>query len=583
MQIYNAEIARWLLDITPLFSIQLLAVLFLRKTVLRRFGAKVTYQLWLLPPVWYLFSLLLSLSVDIATPELNLMPRTIPAISTILMDSFVAAPNVDGIEIVQSTSRQSFDFPWSLLFYVWLTGFMACVAYHTIRVFRFRSLLIRSGRKVDAGCSLDVVLEAGFPKAVRVWRLQNLSAPALYGIHNFQLLLPENFTTHYDVLQQQAMLAHELVHYRRQDNRINLLALLLRSVFWFNPVFYIAHRFFRLDQELSCDAQVLEISTRQQRKAYARALMDSASGNEYPNFGLGLSGWENLIDFKERTAMLNVHHKVRMSQNRKVLFFCGLTLVGTIACTAITANSSEQSAAVAGTSGLLPAQVIPAEIFSILNETNQASIEATRDSLQSVPADSEYVAFVIDSSGSMTNNPSWSSVLRQVENTLNLYPELKGIQLINDMGDYLLYPSHGQWIEDTAENRDEILSALRLWNAYSNSSPMEGIAKVIAELASEEKEISIYVLGDDFQPDLDLNEALGEIDRIIAEGAGVGKLVRIHGIAFPTIFFGPERFQGSADKYIAYMLALTRQHGGTFEIVDLAWNSQADRVVSNLQ
>ena len=68
----------------------------------------------------------------------------------------------------------------------------------------------------------------------------------------------------------------------------------------------------------------------------------------------------------------------------------------------------------------------------------------------------------------------------------------------------------------------------------------------------------------------------------IAEGVGVGKLVRIHGIAFPTIFFGPERFQGSADKYIAYMLALTQQHGGTFEIVDLAWSSQIDRAVSNL-
>ena len=582
MQIVSVGIAQWLLDVTPLLSIQLLAVLLLRKLVLRRFGAKVAYQLWLLPPVWYLFSLLLSFSADMVTAELNLIPRTIPAISTILTDSFVIAPNVDGLEIVQSTSRQSFDFPWSFLFYIWLTGFMASVAYHVIRVVRFRSLLIHSGRKIDAGSNLDVVLEAGFPKAVQVWRLQNLSAPALYGIHDFRLLLPEYFATQYDVLQQQAMLAHELVHYRRQDNRINLLALLLRSVFWFNPLFYIAHRFFRLDQELSCDAQVLEISTREQRKAYAQALVDSASGNEYPNFGLGLSGWDNLIDFKERTAMLNVHHKVRMSQKRKVSFFCGLTLVGTIACTAIIANSSAQSAALAGSSGLLPAQIIPAEIFSILNEANQASIEAGRDNLQNVPADSEYIAFVIDSSGSMTNNPSWASVLRQVENTLHLYPKLKGIQFINDMGDYLLYPSHGQWIENTAQNRDEMFSAPRLWNAYSNSSPMEGIAKVIAELASEEKKISIYVLGDDFQPDLTLNEALGEIDRIIAEGASAGKLVRIHGIAFPTIFFGPERFQGSADKYIAYMLALTQQNGGTFEILDLAWNSQIDRAVSNL-
>lgn len=577
MQIYSAVLAQWILDVTLLLSIMLLAVLFIRKSVLRRFGAKVTYQLWLLPLLWYVFSLFLNFSTDLVVPEFSLISKTIPEISNILTDSFVITPVVDDLEVVELANLRSVDFLWSLLFYIWLLGFVYSIAYHAFRALRFHSFLIRNGQSIDEDTGLDTLSISPLPENLQLWRLENLSGPALYGVYNYCLLLPENFNSKYDIEQQRAMLAHELVHYRRHDNPVNLIVLVLRTLFWFNPIFYIAFRAFRLDQELSCDAHVLEISTRKQRSAYAQALVDSASGNGYSNFRLGLSGWDNLSDLKERTAMLNSHHKTRFGQKRKIAFLLSLTLVGTIACTAITANSAAQGASANGSSSFLIAQIIPGEIFSVLSDANQEIIEAGADDLQNIPADSEYVAFVIDSSGSMTNNPSWDSVLRQLTNTLNLYPDLKGIQVVNDMGDYLLYSSHGQWIENTAQNRDEILSALKLWNPYSNSSPVEGIEKIIAELASAEKKVSIYVLGDDMQPNLDVNEAVSAVDRLNGEGVSAGKLVRIHGIAFPNIFMGPERFQETVHKYISYMLALTQRNGGTFEIVDFAWNSQFDR------
>ena len=50
-----------------------------------------------------------------------------------------------------------------------------------------------------------------------------------------------------------------------------------------------------------------------------------------------------------------------------------------------------------------------------------------------IPVDSEYIIFVIDTSGSMFNNPSWGKMLGVIEDTLNVYPEVKGIQIMNDM------------------------------------------------------------------------------------------------------------------------------------------------------
>ena len=54
-----------------------------------------------------------------------------------------------------------------------------------------------------------------------------------------------------------------------------------------------------------------------------------------------------------------------------------------------------------------------------------------------IPVDSEYIIFVIDTSGSMFNNPSWGKMLGVIEDTLDVYPDVKGIQIMNDMGDYM--------------------------------------------------------------------------------------------------------------------------------------------------
>ena len=181
-----------------------------------------------------------------------------------------------------------------------------------------------------------------------------------------------------------------------------------------------------------------------------------------------------------------------------------------------------------------------------------------------IPVDSEYIIFVIDSSGSMFNNPSWGKMLGVIEDTLNVYPEVKGIQIMNDMGDYMFDSFRGQWIPDTPARRTQILSTLRSWNPFSNSSPVEGVTRAINTFYAPDKKISIYVLGDDFQPGGSIRDVLRTIDRINVEDADGNRLVRIHGIGFPTIFAGPARFQQSVYRYSTLMREMTQRNGGTF-------------------
>jgi hypothetical protein len=192
------------------------------------------------------------------------------------------------------------------------------------------------------------------------------------------------------------------------------------------------------------------------------------------------------------------------------------------------------------------------------------SVAPTDKAIGGIPVDSEYIIFVIDTSGSMFNNPSWNKMLGVIEDTLNVYPGVKGIQVMNDMGDYMFDSYRGEWIPDTPGRRNQIISTLRNWNPYSNSSPVEGVTRAINTFYETDKKISVYVLGDDFQPGGSIQEVLRTIDRINVEDANGDRLVRIHGIGFPTIFAGPARFRQSVYRYSTLMREMTQRNGGTF-------------------
>ena len=179
-----------------------------------------------------------------------------------------------------------------------------------------------------------------------------------------------------------------------------------------------------------------------------------------------------------------------------------------------------------------------------------------------IPVDSEYVIFVIDTSGSMYNY-AWPLVLQKVSETLAVYPRLKGIQVMNDMGNYMFSQYAGDWIPDTNARRKAIIERLRSWNVFSNSSPVEGITKAIATYYRPGRKISIFVFGDEFTG-RSIQRVVDVIDRINRTNSQGERLVRIHAIGFPVQFANPPRYQETGIKFAILMRILCERNGGTF-------------------
>ena len=190
----------------------------------------------------------------------------------------------------------------------------------------------------------------------------------------------------------------------------------------------------------------------------------------------------------------------------------------------------------------------------------------TDSNVGGVPVDSEYIIFIIDTSGSMFNN-AWALVIRKISETLKIYPKVKGIQVMNDMGDYMFSTYAGRWIPDTPSRRKAILKRLRTWNPFSNSSPVEGITRAIRTFHAPDKKISLYVFGDEFSgPSIDA--VVKQVDAINKEDAAGNRLVRIHGVGFPVQLARAPHMQTTGIRFAALMRVLSQKNGGTFVALD---------------
>lgn len=178
-----------------------------------------------------------------------------------------------------------------------------------------------------------------------------------------------------------------------------------------------------------------------------------------------------------------------------------------------------------------------------------------------VPVDSEYIIFVIDTSGSMQQF-AWAAVRKKMQEILRIYPQVKGIQVMNDMGDYMFSQYSGKWIKDTPARRKAILQRLTNWMPFSNSSPVEGISAAITRFYSNDKKISIYILGDDFSRGSiqSVVDTVNDINRSQADGS---RRVRIHAVGFPVLFRQPGAEVNIA-RFAALMRRLAEDNDGSF-------------------
>ena len=254
----------WLLDTLLWTSALMLLVLLVREPVRRQFGAGVAYALWLVPAARIAMPTLTH-TVERAAPASTpaAMPASLPvttpaafAETPILLPAAAAPVDVSLVD-------QLGGWPVILLS-VWLGGAVLLFANRMLDYARERRRIL-----ADA----DRVSKVG---NIRIVRSGAVEGPLAFGVIDRVVAVPDHFWTHYTPAERRLALAHELAHHRSGDLVANMIAFVLLSLQWFNPLAWTSYAAFRFDQEAACDARVLDRAD--DRAAYGRAIAKAASG-----------------------------------------------------------------------------------------------------------------------------------------------------------------------------------------------------------------------------------------------------------------------------------------------------------------
>jgi len=187
---------------------------------------------------------------------------------------------------------------------------------------------------------------------------------------------------------------------------------------------------------------------------------------------------------------------------------------------------------------------------------------ASDDAVAGIPADSEYIIFIIDTSGSMQQF-NWNRAIEKLTETLDVYPQVKGIQIMNDNGSYMFQQYRGKWIPDTPGRREAIVNTMRNWRPFSTSNPVDGIIYAISTFWAPDKKISIYVFGDEFSGG-SVENVVRQIDTVNKVDAAGNRLVRIHAVGFPFFFEPGRQIADTSRRFAQLMRIICDRNGGTF-------------------
>ena len=154
---------------------------------------------------------------------------------------------------------------------IWAAGVLWCLA-RIARSILYANAIVRASYPESE--QADYLGSTQPTRAVEILTNDKITIPITTGIWQPKILLP-SFVSQWPVDRTRMVVRHELAHIERNDVAWNLLACLVHSFIWFQPLAWLAQRKIQLERERACDDRVLVHG--QQPTAYATLLVELGS------------------------------------------------------------------------------------------------------------------------------------------------------------------------------------------------------------------------------------------------------------------------------------------------------------------
>lgn len=247
-----------LLNMSITASYLVLAVV-LARLLLKKAPKFITVILWGLVAVRLIcpFSIdsVLSLIPSAETVPVDIMYSSEPQIHSGISQvntvvNNVVLPAITSDEAYSANPMQVAIFAASI---VWIIGIAVMLLYALVSYVRIR-FKVREAVKRDSN----------------IYECDRIDTPFILGIIKPRIYLPSAMNK----CDREYVIAHESAHIKRRDHLWKPLGFLLLTVYWFNPVLWVAYILLCRDIELACDEKVIKEMGEQSKKPYSDALIN---------------------------------------------------------------------------------------------------------------------------------------------------------------------------------------------------------------------------------------------------------------------------------------------------------------------
>ena len=272
----------------------IIAVVFLVRLIFaKRMPKLFSYALWGI----VLLRLVMPFSLPSEVSVLNLFTANVPApmSASIVVPPIDDLPrntqiNIDGsiTTVIPSGQPGPAEFWFNLVAIIWIIG--AAVLF---LLYILSYILIARKLKTATLYKNNIFLS------------DKVKSPIVFGFMKPRIYLPSDIESICSDTETEHIIAHEAVHIKRLDHITKSLSIVVLSVYWFNPLVWLAFILSNKDRELACDESVMKLSNDDIRAEYANSLVTIGihKGNQIGSLAFGESNIKSrvksIVNFKK--------------------------------------------------------------------------------------------------------------------------------------------------------------------------------------------------------------------------------------------------------------------------------------------
>ncbi|GGA49606.1 MULTISPECIES: M56 family metallopeptidase [Bacillaceae] len=301
-------------------SILALGILGIKAIFRQRLSAKLHYYIWIL------LVLRLILPIDIQS-HLSFM-NFIPIEQKELDPHFIAehyVPNIIPNNTITTENPPSIEdsnaladpgiigaiFSFDTAAVLWIIGVSSLLLY----ILSVNILMMAKLKKCSVCEREDLIkiLEAEKSKLkinskIKIIYSNYSKSPAVYGLIRPKIIIPDELINKLTSEEFRFVLSHELTHIKNKDLVVNTLLMIVKAIYWFNPLIWYSLNQVKQDCEVACDASVISTLKTEEVKKYGETIINMLRLFSEKRNTTGTLGYANKYS-KRRIVMITQFKK----------------------------------------------------------------------------------------------------------------------------------------------------------------------------------------------------------------------------------------------------------------------------------